>query len=150
TRIPVGCRTPLTEVMRMRIRRRTLLVLVSPFVLAVIAAYVQWATVGLPAVAAAPTLTAEMATEPHGFPAWLRVTHYVNFLFLVLLVRSGLQILADHPRLYWNLHCTPGTEWARFTPIEVPQDRIWTAKEDSRHLSPWIGLPGYRHTVGMA
>jgi len=32
----------------------------------------------------------------------------------------------------------------------VPKDRVWTAKEDSRHLSPWIGLPGYRHTVGMA
>src|SRR5947209_1711946 len=117
------------EVMGMRIRRRTLLVLVSPFVLAVAAAHVQWATVGLPAVAPAPTLIAEMATELHGFPAWLRVTHYVNFLFLVLLVRSGLQILADHPRLYWNLHCTPGTEWARFTPVEVPKDRVWTAKQ---------------------
>jgi sulfoxide reductase catalytic subunit YedY len=77
-------------------------------------------------------------------------THYVNFLFLVLLIRSGLQILADHPRLYWNVHCTPGTEWLRLTPIEVPQDRVWTAKDDSRYLSPWIGLPGYRHTVGMA
>jgi methionine sulfoxide reductase catalytic subunit len=32
----------------------------------------------------------------------------------------------------------------------VPRDRVWTAKDDSRHLSPWIGLPGYRHTVGMA
>jgi len=36
------------------------------------------------------------------------------------------------------------------TPVEVPNDRIWTSKDDSRHLSPWIGLPGYRHTVGMA
>ena len=35
-------------------------------------------------------------------------------------------------------------------PIEVPTDRVWTAKEDSRYLSPWIGLPGYRHTIGMA
>jgi DMSO/TMAO reductase YedYZ molybdopterin-dependent catalytic subunit/thiosulfate reductase cytochrome b subunit len=56
----------------------------------------------------------------------------------------------DHPRLYWNVHCTPGTEWARFTPVEVPKDRVWTAKDDSRYLSPWIGLPGYRHTIGMA
>jgi DMSO/TMAO reductase YedYZ molybdopterin-dependent catalytic subunit/thiosulfate reductase cytochrome b subunit len=56
----------------------------------------------------------------------------------------------DHPRLYWNVHCTPGTEWLRVTPIEVPKDRIWTAKDDARHLSPWIGLPGYRHTIGMA
>ncbi len=29
---------------------------------------------------------------------------------MILLIRSGLQILMDHPRLYWNLHCTPGTE----------------------------------------
>jgi DMSO/TMAO reductase YedYZ molybdopterin-dependent catalytic subunit/thiosulfate reductase cytochrome b subunit len=134
----------------MRVRRRTLLVLVSPFVLAVAAAYVQWATVGLPAVPPAPTLSAETATEPYGFPAWLRITHYVNFLFLILLIRSGLQILMDHPRLYWNVHCTPGTEWLRLTPVEVPKDRVWTAKDDSRHLSPWIGLPGYRHTIGMA
>jgi DMSO/TMAO reductase YedYZ molybdopterin-dependent catalytic subunit/thiosulfate reductase cytochrome b subunit len=127
-----------------------LLVLVSPFGLALAAAYVQWATVGLPAVPPAPTLTAETATEPYGFPAWLRVTHYVNFLFIILLVRSGLQILMDHPRLYWNVHCTPGTEWLRLTPVEVPRDRVWTAKDDARYLSPWIGLPGYRHTVGMA
>ena len=56
----------------------------------------------------------------------------------------------DHPRLYWNVHCTPGTEWLRLTPVEVPKDRVWTAKEDARHLSPWVGLPGYRHTIGMA
>jgi DMSO/TMAO reductase YedYZ molybdopterin-dependent catalytic subunit/thiosulfate reductase cytochrome b subunit len=134
----------------MRIRLKTLLLLVSPLLLLVAAAYVQWGTVGLPALPPNPVFTPETAVEPCGFPAWLRITHYVNFLFLILLVRSGLQILADHPRLYWNVHCTPGTEWLRLTPVEVPKDRVWTAKEDSRHLSPWIGLPGYRHTVGMA
>ena len=87
---------------------------------------------------------------PHGFPAWLRITHYVNFFFIILLIRSGLQILMEHPRLYWNVHCTPNTEWLRLTPIEVPTDRVWTAKDDARYLSPWIGLPGYRHTVGIA
>ena len=61
---------------------------------------------------------------PHGFPAWLRITHFINLLFLILLIRSGLQILMDHPRLYGNVHCTPGTEWLRLTPIEVPKDRI--------------------------
>ena len=114
-----------------------------------VAAYIQWATVGLPAVPPVPRPPPDMATA-QGFPAWLRVTHYVNFLFIILLVRSGLQILMDHPRLYWNVHCTPGTEWLRLTPIEVPKDRVWTAKDDSRYLSPWIGLPGYRHTIGMA
>ncbi len=134
----------------MRIRPKTLLLLVSPVLLLVAAAYIQWGAGGLPRLTASPALTPETAAGPAGFPAWLRVTHYVNFLFLILLIRSGLQILMDHPRLYGNVHCTPGTEWLRLTPVEVPRDRVWTAKDDSRHLSPWIGLPGYRHTVGMA
>ena len=132
----------------MRIRFKTLLLLVSPLLFAVAAAYIQWGTVGLSPVPSRSTSDFDAAAQPYGFPAWLRITHYVNFLFLVLLVRSGLQILADHPRLYWSMHCTPGSEWLRLTPIEVPTDRVWTAKEDSRHLSPWIGLPGYRHSSG--
>ena len=134
----------------MHIRLKTLLLLVSPPLLLVAAAYIQWGTVGLPTLAPIPELTPATAVESYGFPAWLRITHYINFMFLILLIRSGLQVLADHPRLYWNVHCTPGTEWLRLTPIEVPKDRVWTAKDDARHLTPWIGLPGYRHTVGMA
>ena len=134
----------------MHIRLKSLLLLVSPLLLLVAAAYIQWGTAGLPPLPAAPTLTPETAAAPYGFPAWLRITHYISFLFLVPLIRSGLQILMDHPRLYWNVHCTPRTEWLRLTPVEVPADRVWTSKDDSRHLSPWIGLPGYRHTVGMA
>jgi methionine sulfoxide reductase catalytic subunit len=93
--------------MTMHIRLKTLLLLVSPLLLAVAAAYVQWGTVGLPVLPVSPTMTPETAAGPYGFPAWLRITHYVNFLFLILLIRSGLQILMDHPRLYWNVHCTP-------------------------------------------
>jgi sulfoxide reductase catalytic subunit YedY len=134
----------------MHIRPKTFLLLISPLLILVAAAYIQWGTVGLPPVPPSPAPTPEAATGPYGFPAWLRIAHYINFLFLILLIRSGLQILMDHPRLYGNVHCTPGTEWLRLTPIEVPRDRLWTSKDDSRHLSPWIGLPGYRHTVGMA
>jgi DMSO/TMAO reductase YedYZ molybdopterin-dependent catalytic subunit/thiosulfate reductase cytochrome b subunit len=134
----------------MHIRLRPFLLLVTPLLFLVCAAYVQWGIAGLPEPPAVLPTPPQTAEAPVGFPAWLRITHYVNFLLLVLLVRSGLQILMDHPRLYWNVHCTPGTEWLRFTPIEVPKDRVWTAKEDSRYLSPWIGLPGYRHTIGMA
>jgi thiosulfate reductase cytochrome b subunit len=133
-----------------RIRFSTLLPLVLPIVLAIIAAYVQWATVGLPSVPAPQQLTPKTTTLPYGFPSWIGITHYVNLLFMVLLARSGLQILMDHPRLYWNVHCTPGTEWVRFTPVQVPLDRLYTAKDDARYLSPWIGLPGGRHTLGLA
>ena len=99
----------------MRIRPTPLLLFVSPLVVLVVAAYLQWATVGLPAVPLVPPPPPDMSMA-QGFPAWLRVTHYVNFLFIILLIRSGLQILMDHPRLYWNVHCTPGTEWLRLTP----------------------------------
>lgn len=136
----------------MRIQLRTLAVLTALPAAAVVAAYLQWAVLGLPAPSPIPSaaLDAPASAAPHGFPAWLRLTHYVNFLFLILLVRSGLQILMDHPRLYWSVHCTPGAAWLRLTPITVPTDRVWTAKDDARYLSPWIGLPGYRHTIGMA
>jgi len=33
--------------------------------------------------------------------AWLRLTHFLNFLFLSLLIRSGLEILSAHPKLDW-------------------------------------------------
>jgi DMSO/TMAO reductase YedYZ molybdopterin-dependent catalytic subunit/thiosulfate reductase cytochrome b subunit len=132
----------------MRIDRKVFLWVAVPLLLPLAAAYIQWAAFGLPTASAAALAASQ--PQPQGFPAWLRVTHYVNLLFLVLLVRSGLQILMDHPRLYWNVNCTPGTEWLRLTPIVVPTDRVWTAKDDSRYLTPWIGLPGGRHTIGMA
>jgi thiosulfate reductase cytochrome b subunit len=114
-----------------------------------VAAWIQFLFFGLPVI---PTThySPDTATGPSGFAAWIRVTHYINLFFMVLLARSGLQILMDHPRLYWNVHCTPGTEWIRFTPVKVPTDRMYTAKEDARYLSPWIGIPGGRHTIGLA
>ncbi len=133
-----------------RVRLSTLLPLAAPLAIAVVAAYVQWMTVGLPPVPTAGTLAADTTGLPHGFPEWIGITHYVNLLFMILLARSGLQVLMDHPRLYWNVHCTPGSEWARFTPVKVPLDRLYTAKDDARYLSPWVGLPGGRHTLGIA
>lgn len=113
-------------------------------------AWAQYFLTGLPEVPHVPRLHPDSISDPQGFPAWLRITHYVNFLFIALLIRSGLSILMDHPRLYWNAHCTPGTEWLRFTPLEVPKDRVWQAKDDARYISPWLALPGYRHTIGVA
>ncbi len=86
---------------------------------------------------------------PAGMPAFVRWTHLLTFFFLVIMVRSGLQVLADHPRLYTKVHCTPGREWLRFRG-PVPTDRVWTAKEDAITLSPFVGLPGGRHTIGVA
>ncbi len=117
---------------------------------ALAAAWIQVAVAGLPPLPHVPVVPAPSASGPHGFPAWIRYGHFLNFLFVSLLVRSGLSILFDHPRLYFNDHCTPGSEWIRLTPVRVPKDRLWTAKDDARYLTPWIGTPGYRHTIGVA
>ena len=37
-----------------------------------------------------------------GFPWWLRWQHFFNLLFMMFIIRAGVQILADHPRLYRN------------------------------------------------
>ena len=84
-----------------------------------------------------------------GFPAWLRLLHFLNLFFMTFIVRAGLQILADHPRLYWKRDCTPGTEWFRFQSA-VPTGRIWTSKDDSVTLPGWLGIPGIRHSIGLA
>ena len=84
-----------------------------------------------------------------GFPAWLRAQHFLNLLFMAFIIRAGIQVLADHPRLYWKRDCTPGTEWFRFQKA-VPTGRIWTAKDDSVTLPGWLGIPGIRHSIGLA
>jgi sulfoxide reductase catalytic subunit YedY len=133
--------------MAFRIKPRYLVLIALAGVLPVAAAWVQYLLTGLPDT---PPLPVVPPVAPDSFPAWLRINHYVNFVFLVLLARSGLSILMDHPRLYLNDHCTPDTSWLRFTPLDVPKDRIWTAKDDARYISPLLALPGYRHTVGVA
>ena len=120
----------------------------TALVLLMAPAWIQWAVAGLPRIVLTPET--DNPSSPQGFPLWLRLCHFLNFAFVMLLIRSGLSILMDHPRLYFNDHCTPGSEWLRLTPIKVPRDRLWTAKDDARYLSPLVSTPGYRHTVGIA
>lgn len=95
-----------------------------------------------------PCVTPSASVEP-GFTLFTRLAHYLNFIFLLFLVRSGIQIFTDHPRLYTNMHCTPGTDWLRARG-DVPRDRTWTAKDDSVSAPSFIGLPGGRHMIGIA
>jgi len=100
-------------------------------------------------IRAYPGIAQAAPSVESGFPRWLQVQHFLNMLFMMFIIRAGIQILADHPRLYWNRHCTPGTEWFRFQK-PVPKDRMWTAKDDSVTLPSWLGIPGLRHTIGLA
>lgn len=135
---------------RVWIRPSILIGIAIAAVSAVLAAWIKVALAGLPHIPPVPQVYPSNFAGPHGFPVWVRYCHFFNFLFVMLLIRSGLSILMDHPRLYFNDHCTPGSEWIRVTPLSVPRDRIWTAKDDARYISPVVGTPGYRHTIGIA
>ena len=135
---------------RIWIRPSVVKLVVILLVLPVVAAWIYFAVAGLPNIAAVPQVRPNNFAGPHGFPLWVRYCHFFNFLFVTMLIRSGLSILVDHPRLYFNDNCTPESEWIRFTPIHVPRDRVWTAKDDARYISPLVATPGYRHTVGIA
>jgi sulfoxide reductase catalytic subunit YedY len=136
--------------LRLWIRPSALAILVALVLIPLILAWIQAAVFGMPYIAPSSASLEGAMSGPHGFPVWIRWTHFVNMFFLFMLMRSGLSILMDHPRLYLNDDCTPGSEWLRFTPLKVPRDKLWTAKQDARYLSPMVSTPGYRHTIGVA
>lgn len=85
-----------------------------------------------------------------GIPGWVGWQHFFNFFLMTFIIRSGIQILADHPRLYFSRNATPETdEWFRIAG-PVPDDPMWTAKQDSVGLPDQLGLPGIRHAIGLA
>src|SRR6266496_4297848 len=43
-----------------------------------------------------------------GFPLGIRLTHFFNFLFITLLIRSGIEIIGAHPKFYWRDDSLPG------------------------------------------
>ena len=82
------------------------------FVLLVIGVAVAQALRQLPAVqdflVRYPGIPPSAVAVTTGFPAWLRLLHFLNLFFMAFIIRAGVQILADHPRLYWKRDCTPG------------------------------------------
>jgi len=95
------------------------------------------------------TILPASSLRNEGLPVWVDVQHFLNLFLMIFIIRSGIQILSDHPRLYWTRHSTPGKDWFRIQ-HPVPADPLWTAKQDSISLPRQIGLPGLRHSIGLA
>lgn len=77
-----------------------------------------------------------------GFPLGVRLTHWFNLLFITLMARSGLAILAAHPKLYWNIHAWPNSEWLDLLRKKLPKDRMWCSSDEEKHEWPsWLVLP---------
>ncbi len=77
-----------------------------------------------------------------GFPLWVRLTHFFNFLFITLLIRSGIEIIGAHPKFYWNDDALPGSEWFRLTKKRIPKNQLWTSEDEIEPMPRWTALPG--------
>jgi DMSO/TMAO reductase YedYZ molybdopterin-dependent catalytic subunit/thiosulfate reductase cytochrome b subunit len=84
------------------------------------------------------------------FPYWVVVTHFLNIFFMLLLARSGLEVLSAFPKLYWYDDCPPGREWLRLSKKMYSADsrRAWTSLDEEVAWSPVIALPG-RKNLGL-
>ena len=91
-----------------------------------------------------------MDQDTLGFPLWLRINHFINLFCIFVLMRSGVQILSDHPKLYWNDDTTPGSEWLKFGKKVMPKDRLWTSMDEAEHINSIVALPGGHHNLGAA
>ena len=90
----------------------------------------------------------ESLTSLIDFPLWLRVSHLINVIFITLLIRSGIEILSAHPKLYTNDKAIDGKEWIKFSRKKMPKDRLWTSTDEETKFSSWIALPG-RSNLGL-
>jgi DMSO/TMAO reductase YedYZ molybdopterin-dependent catalytic subunit/thiosulfate reductase cytochrome b subunit len=87
---------------------------------------------------------------PSFFPWWIVVTHFLNIFFMLLLFRSGLEVLSAFPKLYWHDDCPPGREWLRLSKKMFAADsrKPWTSLDEEESWSPVIALPG-RKNLGL-
>jgi len=49
----------------------------------------------------------------------VRITHWLNVLFLTAMLGSGLQIFNAHPALYWGSRSDPGSAWLVMEAIQT-------------------------------
>ena len=83
----------------------------------------------------------------YDFPIWIRFAHFINLIFITLLIRSGIEILSALPKLYWHDHATPGTEWIKFTKKsshQILRKEYGSALEEEESFSSWVACPAIK------
>jgi sulfoxide reductase catalytic subunit YedY len=83
-------------------------------------------------------------------PLVIVITHFINLFAVILLIRSGLHILADHPFLYWTDHTSRDNYWLKFGKKQMPKDKLWTAHDEAENIGHYALPGGGHHEFGMA
>jgi DMSO/TMAO reductase YedYZ molybdopterin-dependent catalytic subunit/thiosulfate reductase cytochrome b subunit len=75
------------------------------------------------------------------------ITHWFNAFFILLMARSGLEILSAFPKLYGRSDCTPGRELVRFSKKTYGADsrRMWSGEDEEESWSPLVAMPGKKN-----
>lgn len=90
-----------------------------------------------------------METAHVHLPAFIVALHLINLFCLILLIRSGIQILYDHPKLYWTDHTRDDNWWIRFGKKQMPKDKLWTARDEAEAPpKALMALPGGEEHLG--
>ena len=63
------------------------------------------------------------------------------------MIRSGIQILFDHPKLYWTDNTTDDNYWLRFGKKIMPKDKLWTSLDEAEDPGK-VALPEVRINLG--
>jgi thiosulfate reductase cytochrome b subunit len=75
-------------------------------------------------------------------PATVRIAHWLNVVAVVVLLMSGLNILAAHPHLYWGLRSTFADPWLSTPTVPdwllIPQGRNLAEARNWHLLFAWI------------
>jgi DMSO/TMAO reductase YedYZ molybdopterin-dependent catalytic subunit/thiosulfate reductase cytochrome b subunit len=84
------------------------------------------------------------------FPIWIVITHFANILFMLFMVRSGLEILSAFPKFYLSDDCPPGKEWLRLTRRVYLANAAhpWSSLDEEESWNPVVALPG-RKNLGL-
>ncbi|MBW8304723.1 MAG: cytochrome b/b6 domain-containing protein [Brevundimonas sp.] len=81
-------------------------------------------------------------TDTWRHPATVRITHWINVAAVVVLLMSGLNILAAHPHLYWGLRSTFADPWLSTPTVPdwllIPQGRNLAEARNWHFLFAWV------------
>lgn len=81
-------------------------------------------------------------TDTWRHPATVRITHWINVAAVVVLLMSGLNILAAHPHLYWGIRSTFADPWLSTPTVPnwllIPQGRNLAEARNWHFLFAWV------------
>jgi thiosulfate reductase cytochrome b subunit len=81
-------------------------------------------------------------TATYRHPPLVRITHWINVAAVVVLIMSGLNILAAHPHLYWGLDSRFDAPWLSFDHIPrwamIPPARNLAEARDWHFFFAWL------------